>query len=144
MPPDKLTGADLLKYRAYLPRRVNEMLVFFGVEATATLLNTYRGKTVSVSRGITQQGKRTNQHIINLIGEQAANRFCVFAVDYARHFPMPRCAALYQRIAYERITAEFDRMTAGSDGVSANHAANLLAERYGYSYRHILRILKQG
>ena len=143
-PAAPLTPADLLAHRAYLPRRVNEMLDFIGAEATATLLNTYSGKSLCVPQGITRQGRQGRDAIAQLLGKTAADRFCAFATGYSRFFLIPRCEALRRHLRHQRIIAEFDRLTTGSAAITANAATNLLAEQHGYSYRSIYRILKQG
>lgn len=140
MTPDLL--AELARYPAFPPSAAT-LIGVGGIEAAAKLIAAWPGQDVPMPvypGGVGDAGKRLWRRLVNLIGEDAAEKLVLHFAGDDMHVPNLKIV-LQQRTA-EQIRAEFDRMVAGG-AMSGREAVFELGARYHLSRRAVEAILKK-
>jgi len=115
----------------HLPKTARLLAGVIGLPATLVLVDRYGGQTIWPAKGGAGYASLAED-----IGEEAAAKL-------VRHFrepvAIPKCAAAVRAVVHDQVRAEFDRLTTA--GESARAAVSALVRGYGYTDRHIWRLL---
>lgn len=116
----------------HLPKMACLLAEVIGLPATLALTEHFGGQTIWPARGGAGYAA-----IAEVIGDEAAAKL-------VRHFrepiPVRKCDAAIRAVLHDRLRSDFDERTK-SQGESARTAVAHLVRQYGYTDRHVWRLL---
>ncbi|MFC3874434.1 hypothetical protein [Neisseria musculi] len=88
----KITKENLHLVIDYMPEAFHKLSVVIGEDMALKLFEKYRGINLPIGKNKTAAGRLLHQKLIEVIGENAANKFTfAFAMSSAKFFNIPRC-----------------------------------------------------
>lgn len=122
---------------SHLPTTAQKLVAVIGLPCALRLLDAYGGRTVNLYNSENSMDK-----MAGLIGREAAEKLFKFYGNTP--FTVPTCQRAMKLVRNKEVLAEFDKLTAGPDGLSARKAVAQITRRFT-PYMHertVWRILK--
>ncbi|MYM80557.1 hypothetical protein GTP44_01100 [Duganella sp. FT50W] len=122
---------------SHLPTTAQKLVAVIGLPCALRLLDAYGGRTVNLYNSENSMEKMSLS-----IGREAAEKLFKFYGNVP--FTVPTCQKAMKLVRNKEVLAEFDKLTAGPDGMSARQAVAQITRLFT-PYLHertIWRILK--
>lgn len=122
---------------SHLPTTAQKLVAVVGLPCALRLLDAYGGRTVNL-----YNSENSLEKMAALIGREASEKLLKFFGNAP--FTVPTCQRAMKLVRNREVLAEFDKLTAGRNGVSARQAVAQITRRFT-PYMHertVWRILK--